>query len=193
MKSPVALALLFFCLCSLLPGSDAQTKPNKNQPLPYSDTDGYQVLSSIINARTEKLKSGFVSVFNQTISEKDSREVRVQCSSSFPREFQTALEDFDKKAKTKFLLQREFSIRKEYRFVETMVGVHDSTKSLPGIYSFSAVGFDENKTHAIVLVQYLVRPAGSIVLGGDTIFYLLRRTESGWQQAPDIQKCGRIY
>jgi hypothetical protein len=172
--------------------SDAQTKPNKNQPLPYSDTDGYQVLSSISNARTEKLKCGFVSVFHQTVSEQDSREVRVQCSSSFPREFESALEDFDKKAKTKFLLQRKFSIRKEYRFVETMVGVHSSTKSLPGIYSFSAVGFDENKTRAIVLVQYLVRPE-SIVLGGDTIIYLLRRTESGWQQAADIQKCGRIY
>jgi len=192
MKSPVAPALLFFCLCSLLPLSDAQTKPNKNQPLPCSDTDGYQVLSSIINARTEKLKCGFVSVFHQTVSEKDSREVRVQCSSSFPREFESALKDFDKKAKTKFLLQRKFSIRKEYRFVETMVGVHGSTKSLPGIYSISAVGFDENKTRAIVLVQYLVRPE-SIVLGGDTIFYLLRRTESGWQQAADIQKCGRIY
>jgi hypothetical protein len=192
MKSPVAPALLFFCLYSLLPLSDAQTKPNKNQPLLYSDTDGYKVLSSIINSRTEKLKSGFVSVFHQTVSEKDSREVRVQCSSSFPREFESALEDFDKKEKTKFLLQREFSIRREYRFVETMVGVHESTKSLPGIYSFSAVGFDDNKTRAIVLVQYLLRP-GSIVLGGDTIFYLLRRTESGWQQAADIQKCGRIY
>lgn len=159
MKSPVALGLLFLCLYSLLPLSDAQTKPNKGQPLPYGDTDGYQVLSSVINARTEKLKSGFVSVYHQTVSDKDSREVRVQCSSSFPREFQGALEDFDKKAKTRFLLQREFSIRGEYRFVETMVGVHDSTKSLPGVYSFSAVGFDENKTHAIVLVQYLVRPA----------------------------------
>ena len=157
MKSPVSPALLFFCLCSFLPLSDAQTKPNKNQPLPYSDTDGYQVLSSIINARTEKLKSGFVSVFHQTVPEKDSREVRVQCSSSFPREFESALEDFDKKAKTKFLLQREFSIRKEYRFVETMVGVHDSTKSLPGIYSFSAVGFDENKTHAMCWPNILLR------------------------------------
>lgn len=99
MKSPVTLGLLFFCLCPLLPVSDAQTKPSKNQPPPYSDTDGYQVLSSIINARTEKLKSGFVSVYHQTVSEKVSREVRVQCSGSFPREFQSALEDFDKKSK----------------------------------------------------------------------------------------------
>lgn len=38
MKSFVALALLFFCLCAFPPVSDAQTKPKKNQPLLYSDT-----------------------------------------------------------------------------------------------------------------------------------------------------------
>ena len=186
MKSFVALALVFFCLFTLLPASNAQTKPNKNQLLPYSDTDGYKVLSSIIDARTKELGSGSVSIFHQTVSEEAFRAVRLQCSGSFPGEFQSALEDFDKKARTKFLLQREFSLQKEYRFVETRAGVQT------GIYSMSAVGFDENRTHAIVLVGYLVRPAGSI-LGGDTTFYLLRRTEKGWQDATDIAKCGRIY
>jgi hypothetical protein len=44
MKSFVALAL--FCLCTFVPASDPQTKPKKNQAIPYSDADGYQVLSS---------------------------------------------------------------------------------------------------------------------------------------------------
>jgi hypothetical protein len=114
MKSPVTLGLLFFCLCSLLPVSGAQTKPNKGRPLPYSDTDGYPVLSSIIIARTEKLKNGFVSVYHQTVSDK-------------------VLEGLEFSAQAAFLES------------------------------------------------------------GDTVFYLLRRTESGWQQAADIQKCGRIY
>jgi hypothetical protein len=48
---------------------------------------GYQVLSSIINARAEELKGGFVSIYHETVSVKDSSEVRVQCSNSFPREF----------------------------------------------------------------------------------------------------------
>jgi hypothetical protein len=189
----VALALVFSCLGASSLVSDAQTKPRKNQPISYSDADGYQVLSSIIDTETEKLKSGSVSIFHQTVSEEAFREVRVQCSARFPREFQSALEDFDKKAKTRFLLKQQLSIHKGYRFVETGVGVQDSTKSLPGIYSFSAVGFDENKTHAIVLVQYLVRPPGSVVLGGSSVFRLLRRTETSWQQAADIQECGRIY
>ncbi len=185
MKRFVALAL--FCLCTFVPASNPQTKPKKNQAIPYSDANGYQVLSSVIDARTEKLKDGSVSIFHQTVSEDAFGEVRAQCSSRFPREFQSALEDFDKKAKTKFLLQREFAIHRDYRFVEVFVGVQT------GIYSMSAVGFDEDKTHAIVLVQYIVRPAGSIVLGGSRVFYLFRRTSTGWQQAADIPVCGQIY
>ena len=100
MKSFVALAM--FCLCTFVPASDPQTKPKKNQAIPYSDADGYQVLSSAIDAITEKLKDGSVSIFHQTVSENAFAQVRAQCSSRFPREFQSALEDFDKKANTKF-------------------------------------------------------------------------------------------
>lgn len=187
MKSFVALAL--FCLCTLSPVSDPQTKPKKNQRLPYSDTDGYQVLSSVIDARTAKLKNESVSIFHQTVSGDALGEIRAECASRLPREFQSALEDFDKKAKTILLLQQQFSIHKEYKLVETMVGVHT------GIYSVSAVGFDENKTHAIVLLQYLVRPRGGVFvfLGGYKMLYLLRRTETGWQQAADAPECGQIY
>ena len=75
MKSFVAMAL--FCLCASLSVSDAQTKPKTNQPLPYSDADGYQILSSIIDERTEKMKNGSVLIFHQTVSEEAFREVRV--------------------------------------------------------------------------------------------------------------------
>jgi len=186
MKSFVALALLF-CLCTFPPTSAAQTKQKKNQPLTYTDADGYQVLSAVIDTRTAKLKTEPVFIFHQTVSEGTLTELRTQCSSRIPGEFQSALQDFDKKAKTKLLLQPQFSIRKEYKFVQTMVGVQT------GIYSVSAVGFDENKTRAIVWVQYLVRPPGSVILGGDKMLYLLRRTETGWQRDTDASKCGQIY
>jgi hypothetical protein len=184
MKRFVALALLF-CLYSFSPASDAQSQARKIQPLPYRDTDGYQVLSSIIEGRTEKLKNGSVSIFHQTVPGDALGEIRAECASRFPREFQSAVEDFDKKAKTTLLLQQKFSIHKEYKFVETMVGVQT------GIYSVSAVGFDENKTRAIVLVQYLVRPPGSVILGGDKMLYLLRRTETGWQHPQTLQNAAK--
>ena len=187
MKILVAMTLVFFYFFTSLPASNAQNKPKKNQQPSYDDTDGYFVLSAIIDTVTKNLKSGSVSIFHQTVSEGAYKEVRAQCSSKFPQEFQSALEDFDKKAKAKLLLQRKFSIQKQYGFVETTVGVET------GIYSISAVGFDERKTHAIVLVQHLVRPAGSIVLGGSRIFYLLRRSDKGWQQATDTPECGQIY
>ncbi len=151
MKSLVALARLLCCLCALLPVSSAQTKPKKDPLLPYDDVDGYQVLSTILDARANKSKSEVVSIFHQTVSAESFRSVRSQCFGSFPPEFQSALEDFDKRAKTNFLLQQEFSIQKKYRLVSDRI----STGSIPGIYSVSAVDFDGNKTRAIVLVQYL--------------------------------------
>jgi hypothetical protein len=163
-------------------------KPRRENFNPfYRDSDGYQVLSSIIEARTEKLKNGSVSIFHQTVSGDALGEIRAECASRLPREFQSALEDFGKKAQAKLLLQQQFSIHKEYRFTETMVGVQT------GIYSVSAVAFDENKTRAIVLVQYLVRPRGDVRLGGYKMLYLLRRTETGWQEAADVPQCGQIY
>jgi hypothetical protein len=186
MKSFVTLALMS-CLCTFLSTSTAQTQAKKNQPLPYTDADGYQVLSSIIHSRTEKLKNEPVWILHQTISGDALGEIRAECSSRFPRDFQSALEDFDKKAKTRLLLQQRFSIHKEYKFVESPVGTRSGT------YSVSAVGFDENKGRAIVLVQYLVHPPGSLIVGGDTMFYLLRKTETGWQRVEDVPKCGQIY
>ena len=183
MKSFAALALLY-CLCSFVPECDAQTQPKKSQPPLYTDTDGFQVLSSIIEARTEGSEAGPVLLFHHTVSGKIVGKMTAECSSGFPGEFQTALGDLEKK--TEFVLQRQFSIHKEYKFVETTVGVRT------GIYSLSAVGFDEKKTHAIVLLQYLIGRLDG-VLGGDRTFYLLRKTATGWQQAADVPTCGQIY
>jgi len=186
MKSFVPLAMLF-CLWTFSPASHAQTKAKRNQSPPYRDTDGYQVLSSVIDSITQKMKGASVSILHQTISAADFADIRAECSSRFPGEFQGALEDFDKKAKAKLLLQRQFSIHKEYKLVETTVGAR------AGIYSVSAVGFDEKKTRAVAVVRYLVRSLRSPIVGGDKLFYLLRRTETGWQQTPDIPNCGHIY
>lgn len=118
MKSFVALALLC-CVCSSLPQLVAQTK--KDQSPPYTDTDGYQVLSAIIKARTEKSGAGSVPIFYQTVSGGTNGEIMAECSSRFPEEFQSALAHLNRMTKKKFVLQRQFSIHKEYKLVETMV------------------------------------------------------------------------
>ena len=154
-------------------------------------------MSSIIDASTNKLKSDSVSIFHQTLSEEAFRGVRFQCSGSIPAEFQSASADFDKKAKAKFLLRREFSIQKKYRLValsrKTPVnaGNQSQTASASATFSVSAVGCDETKAHAIALVRYIVRNGGTI--GGNSTFHLLRKADPGWQEATEIPKCGRIY
>jgi hypothetical protein len=193
MKRLMMLALVFFCSLSFLTVANTQTSP-KNQLPPYDDADGYQVLSSIIDASTNKLKNNSVSIFHQTLSEDAFRSVRFQCSGSIPAEFQSAAEDFDKKAKTQFLLRREFSIHKTYRLVALSRKTPENqpqTASASATFSLSAVGFDETKVHAIALVRYLVLNGGTI--GGSSIFHLLRKTSQGWQEATEISTCGRIY
>jgi hypothetical protein len=187
MKRVMALALVFFCPLSFLTVSNAQTSRNKTQLLPYDDADGYSVLSSIIDGSTTKLKSESVSIFRQTISEEASRSVRFQCSGSVPAEFKSAAEDFDKKARTRFLLKQEFSIRNKYRFVaQSQQGASTSAT-----FSLSAVGFDETKDHAVALVRHIVHNGGTI--GGSLSFHFLRKTGQRWQEATEILKCGRIY
>ena len=187
MKRSMALALLLFALSPYLTAANAQTSPNKNQVLPYDDAEGYLVLSSIIDLRTSQWKTEPVSVFQHTISPEKVNDLKNECCDKVPAEFQRAAEDFDTKAKTRFLLKERFSLQKKYRFVPA-----PTAKSL-GVFSVSAVGFDETKTRAIVLVEYLVRRADSIVLGGDSIFYLLRKTPTGWKDVTVVPKCGRIY
>lgn len=196
MKS--ALVLLSFCTLMFLPASNTQTKRDKIQLLPYRDPDGYEVLSTIIDGRAKKLMGDSVSIFHQTISEQSLSGVRFQCSGSIPLEFQKAAEDFDRNAKTKFVLRREFSIKKPYVLVawsrtNTSPAGQPQRQEQAGVFSVSPVGFDETRTHAIALIQYIVSPPGSVVIGGSRLFYFLRKTDKGWTEDTEIRKCGRIY
>jgi hypothetical protein len=166
--------------------SNAQTRPNKNQLLPYDDADGYLVLSSIIDLRTNQRKTEPVPIFQHTISGERLNDLKIECPDRVPAEFQKAAADFDKKSKTRFLLMERFSLQREYRFVAS------PTLKSQGVFSVSPVGFDETKTRAIVVVEYLVHPTGSIV-GGYSTFHFLRKTAAGWKEATKIPKCGRIY
>jgi hypothetical protein len=176
------LALVFFCLLSSLTVSNAQTSPNKNQLLPYDDADGYQVLSSIIDASTNKLKSDSVSIPNSFRRGFLGRSISVlrqhSCGISKRRRRP------HKEAKTKLLLRQEFSIQKKYRLVALSrttpvnAGNQSQMASASATFSVSAVGF-------------IVHNGGTI--GGSSTFHLLRKTSRGWQEDTEIPKCGRIY
>jgi hypothetical protein len=117
------------------------------------------------------------------------------------REFHGASEDFDNKTKTKQILQRRFSLTKNYDLAYTRLGVdlnqpetrEEARRRIrSGTYYVAAVGFDDKRTHAIAFVEYI---CGNLC--GDSIFYFLRKSEKGWEEAPEVQRevraCGRIY
>jgi hypothetical protein len=187
MKRLIALALRLSALSLLLTVAVAQTSSTKNRLPLYDDADGYEVLTSIIDSRTNQRKTEAVSIFQNTISGESLHDLKTECPYRVPAEFQEAADDFDRKAKTRFRLKEGFSLQKKYRFVAA------PTSNSLGVFSVSAVGFNETKTRAVVVVEYLVRPANSLVLGGDTTFYLLRKTAAGWKEATVVPKCGRIY
>jgi hypothetical protein len=180
-----------------LPISNAQTNSEKSSLFPYGDADGYQVLSTIIDGRAGKSKSDSGSILHRTISGQTFAGVRSQCSRSIPVEFQRALEDFDRNTGREFLLGRSFSIKKRYVLVGLSPAnfshaAEESQKKDPvGVFSVTPVGFDQTRTHAIAVIRYTERSGGTI--GGDSTFYLLRKTDEGWKEVAEIPKCGRIY
>jgi hypothetical protein len=166
----------------------------------YDDRDGYEVLSVLLNRLSVVRKNDTIRIDPRTAAGESVAEIKAQCS-GIPVEFHGASEDFDKKLNTRQIRRRRFSLKKSYELghasamadlnqPETREQARKRIRS--GTYYVAAVGFDDKRTHAIAFVEYI---CGNLC--GDSIFYYLRKTENGWQEAPEVQRevraCGRIY
>ena len=199
------LAVGLLCSLLVLPGPHAQTKHQKTQPPLYEDRDGYEVLSVLLNTGIDIWKNETVRIHPLTPSGKYLAEIKAQCS-VIPAEFQTASEDFDKQIRTRFLLRQRFSLKKTYQLAAPVAASPptDEDKALSkaefgrlirerirsGTYYVAAVGFDDKRTRAVAFVEYI---CGNLC--GDSMFYFLRKSEKGWEEARDVKvtDCGRIY
>src|SRR5260370_22101675 len=74
-------------------GMNAQTKNQSGQTPIYQDRDGYQVLSVLLNARSDEWKNGTIEINPRTASGKAVAEIKAQCT-GIPTEFQAASQDF---------------------------------------------------------------------------------------------------
>jgi hypothetical protein len=195
-RAPVALTVGLIGSLLFVVGAHGQTKIKKD-PLPfYEDRDGYEVLSVLLNARAEKL----IRIAPRTASPSHVAAIKAQCA-GIPPEFQGASEDFDKKAQTRFLLRRDFTLKNSYELASASAGTgadHLETKEgargrIPfGTYYVAAVGFDEKRSRAMAFVEYI---CGNLC--GSSLFHYLRKSAKGWEEAsdvlPKVQGCGRIY
>ncbi len=189
--------LTFLTLYSflLVPTEHRQIKVQRGQPPLYEDRDGYEVLSLVLDDLSDQWKDKSLAICPLTTSAKDA--FKAECP-KIPEEFQGASEDFDSKV-GKARLKNEFSLKKNYRLVAPLHAssttkeqadskVKNQARAPYGTYYVAAVGFDAKRTHAVAFVEYF---CGNLC--GNSTFYFLRKSGSGWLEAKEVPKCGRIY
>ncbi|MBI3662203.1 MAG: hypothetical protein HY234_04020 [Acidobacteria bacterium] len=193
------LAAVAGSFLSFLLLTNAQQKRADQKAQPYDDSEGYAVLSFVLEGAGKSWESKVIRVKALTDSEKEMTEQLDECV-TIPKEFQAAAGDFRNKAKTRFLLQEKFSSRLRLALVgRPHVDTSDAARPprtekemrdrlTGGTYDVSAVGFDETKTRAIVYVNYV---CGGLCGGGG--FHLLEKGRNGWREADGIAKCTWMY
>ncbi len=191
---------LAISLALLSPSLLAQPKAQNSRLPAYEDTEGYAVRSAILNRLVVARRNETTRIGPRSPLAKYVSPIKMQCS-GVPEEFQSAWQDFDHQLSTRFMLQRRFSLSKSYELsysphlaasdkAETREEARKRIRS--GTYYVAPVGFDERRTRAVAFVEYI---CGSLC--GDSIFYFLRKSDKGWEEAPEVQRqlqsCGRIY
>ena len=155
---------------------------------PSESPDAYQIYSLLL---PQEESYGFAKstliIQQETTS---NAAVEGAClSTDVTNRFKGAIADFRRAQKTKWLLQRRFDINRPYEIVssDTIALVlksdwdayYDRYPKSGGYIFMSAVGFNKNKTLAIVYT-------GSICGGlcGRALFHLLEKVRDHWKEVP---------
>jgi hypothetical protein len=167
-------------------------------PEPYNDAAAYQIYSLLLPQ--EESYGGELGTL--VIQEETVQQLRQP--NGFPtgpedclfpeaaRRFQDAISDYNRVNQKHWLLQRKFQLEKPYEIVnsDTLKVVFDGMNwdgfykrypSSGGILEMSAVGFNKEKTRAIV---YSGSSCGSLC--GSWSFYLFEKVDAGWRQVQGV-------
>jgi hypothetical protein len=171
-----------------------QADPAASKQPAYSDPEGYAVLSELLNQAIAKSKASAIDISLVTAREEEFIGYK-DCAKFFPEDFQSAVKDFHERNKSKLRLARQFSLRVDYTLTEKL-NVQSPPPTTPAeqqldekfvgrvIFSVSAVGFDQTKTHAIA---YMSAYCGVMCAGG--AYHFLIKDKQGWKEIPGSPKC----
>jgi len=166
----------------------------------YEDSEGYVVLSTLLGGASQETHSASIRINLLTHVESTSGVNSLEDCMKVPEEFREAANDYERRAKTPYMLKSKFSINTQYDLVgETrIVGTtrkppSTTDKDVPakmssGTFYLSPVGFDANHTHAIVYKNYL---CGNLCGWGG--FHLLVKNAGRWEEAKDVTACAWHY
>ena len=164
-------------------------------PEPYNDADAYQIYSALLPH--EEAYGDLMVILEQTAGPLRGR-------SGFPigpenclypeaaSHFRDAVADYNRVNQKTWLLQRKFQLEKPYEIVNSDTikvladgwnweGFYKRYPRSGGILQVSAVGFNKDKTRAIV---YSGASCGSLC--GSWSFHLLEKMDSGWKEVPGV-------
>src|SRR5208283_20017 len=199
MKAGAVFTIVVFLLC--ISGAVAQ----KSAPAePYNVDEAYQVYSVLLpNEKAYGFAKGTVVIRQETVSRPPLVLPSGQCfgeclgkclTVEAADKFKEAISDFDRMNSKRWLLQRQLQIQKPYELMSSDTitlsfkkqgdgwdGFYKRHPSSGGFVIMSAVGFNKEKTRAIVYTGSDCGP-----LCGWWSFHLLEKVGGKWQEAPGV-------
>lgn len=174
-------------------------------PQPYTDKDAYQIYEKLI-PNEETWGSGTKVIEQETIQgQMGSMDLESCVSPEVMHDFQDAIANFKNANSRQWLLQRQFELPGPYELVNSdtikatfQAGEQNKGKDAPpldagwkafaarypgsgGIIVLSAVGFNKDKTRAVVYTGASCGP-----LCGAWSFHLFKKVNGNWTETPGI-------
>jgi hypothetical protein len=166
----------------------------------YDDAEGYAVLSMLLGSASQETHAAAIRINLVTHIESVSGTHSLEDCMKIPDEFREAANDYERRARTAYVLKNKFSLKTPYDLVgESRIGGSGlkhppamdkdfSEKISSGTFYLSPVGFDANHTHAIAYKNYL---CGNLCGWGG--YHFLVKNAGKWEEAKDVVGCTWQY
>ena len=163
--------LLLLSVTALVPQDDVPAAQ------PYNDPDAYQIYSLLLpHEESYGFAEGTLMIQENTVAE----DVSGAClKSTDAKRFKGAIAGYNRIYKKNWLLQRQFQIPKSYRLVgANVISALPDRPPAASYVSLSPVGFNRDRTQAIVFVRSL---CGGLC--GSWRFHVLEKVHGKWNEA----------
>ena len=172
---------------------------HSSEPEPYTDEDAYQVYNALLSQESSR---STVVIDAETVAQFSGKESHSwgpeDCID--PRvagEFKDAIADYNRLNRSRWLLQRKFSAPRPYEVLDSTTSkalfqnggwkaFYQRFPNSGGPFEMSAVGFNKDKTRAVVWFGYA---CGSLC--GDWRFRLFKKVDGKWQEVRGVI-CHRV-
>lgn len=146
---------------------------------PYDDADAYQIYSRLLpNQESYEFAKDVLAIQANAIAQDISGVCLRQADAE---RFKEAIAGYNRVQKRKWLFQRRFQIAKQYRIVDAEVSsaLPDHPQSAASYVRMSPVGFNREKTQAIVFAQSV---CGGLC--GSWRFHFFEKAHRKWSEIP---------